>query len=217
MIDSHLQKGKNSKNVGQVANLSGRPRFGIVNGRITIGETVVKAVSQQVQGILLRDNGRMALLLKDARPAAETAETLYLRYAFVTQGAESHILPAFLLDDWGKEIKTLELYGWVREYGDQFPRAELFGFNLSGKATQYFLRELELVSKLPCYAYPTKETPLAGGALVEAILLPDIGVTTAQKTKRPPPMVVGQPLRSARVSWWRANPSLTTFDFALLE
>ena len=182
----------------------------------------MKAVRQRVQGSLLTDNGRTALLLQDARPAATAADVVYLRYAFVTQetiaqGAESHVLPAFVLDDWGKEIKSLELYEWVREYGDQFPRAEVFGFDVSGKTTQYFLRELELVSKLPCYAYPTKETPLAAGALVEAILLPDVEVTTAQKTKRPAAAEVGQPLRSARVSWWRVNPSLTGFNFSLIE
>ena len=164
----------------------------------------------------MTDNGRTALLLKDGRPAVETADVLYLRYAFVTQGVESHILPAFVLDDWGKEIKWLELYEWVREYGDQFPRAEVFGFDLSGKTTQVFLRELDLVSKLPCYAYPAKETPLAAGSLVEAILLPDPGVTTVEKAKRPPATEVGQPLRSARVSWWRATPSLTSFDFPLV-
>ena len=176
----------------------------------------MKAVRQGVRGSLLTDNGRTALLLKDAWPAAETADTIYLRYAFVTQGVESHILPAFVLDDWGKEIKSLELYEWVRAYGDQFPRAEVFGFDVSGKTTQVFLRELDLVSKLPCYAYPTKETPLADGALVEAILLPDVEVSAAQKTKRPPATEVGPVLRSARVSWWRVNPLLTGFDFSLV-
>jgi hypothetical protein len=190
--------------------------FGIVDGKTPNGGSFVKAVRQRVQGTLLTGNGRTALLLRDARPEAATAEVLYLRYAFVTQGVESHVLPAFVLDDWGKEIKSLELYEWVREYGDQFPRAEVFGFDLSGKATQVFLRELELVSKLPCYAYPTKETPLAAGVLVEAILLPDPGVTTVEKAKRPPATEVGQPLRSARVSWWRANPLLTSFGFSLV-
>lgn len=177
---------------------------------------MVKAVRQRVQGNVLGGKGRTALLLKDARPAVGAAGVLYLRYAFVMQGVETHVLPAFVLDDWGKDIKSLELYEWVRAYGEQFPRAEVFGFDLSGKRTQVFLRELELNGKLPCYVYPAKDTPLAEGVLVEAILLPDTSATVPERIKRPPASEVGQPLRSARVGWWRANPSLSRFDFSLL-
>lgn len=172
----------------------------------------VKAISQRVQGTSFTGEGGAALLLKNARPGSETADSLYLRYAFVTQGVEYHVLPAFVLDDWGTEIRSLELYEWVQDYGDQFPRAELFGFDLSGKATQHFLRELELYSKLPCYAYPAKDTLLAQGVQIDTILLPDTDVTTVQKIKRPPAAEVGRPLHSARVSWWRVNPSRTDFS-----
>lgn len=177
----------------------------------------MKAISQRIQGTLFSGKGGTAFLLKNARPGIETADSLYLRYAFVTQGTDNHVLPAFVLDDWGTEIRSLELYEWVQDYGDQFPRAELFGFDLSGKATQYFLRELELYSKLPCYAYPAKDTPLAQGVQINAILLPDTGVTTPHRTKRPPVAEVGRPLHSARVRWWCANPSAERFDFSLLD
>jgi hypothetical protein len=154
------------------------------------------------------------LLLKDAQPTAETAGWLYLRYAFVTQGPEEHILPAFVLDDWGHEIKSLPLYEWVAEYGDQFPRAEIFGFEPDGLATQCFLRQIEFDSQLPCYAYRYKDTPLVEGLLLQAILLPDESASAPQKTKRPPELK--RPLSSAKVSWWRVNPATTRFDFMAL-
>lgn len=175
----------------------------------------MKAVTQPVQGSLFAEDGRAALLLRDSQPQAETADSLYLLFAFVTREREERVLPALILDDWGAEIKSLNLYEWVNEFGDQFPRAELFGFDLGGRERQYFLRELELYARLPCYAYPRRHTPLSEGLLVEAILLPDEEAATPRQTKRP--IQVKRPLRSARVSWWQVPPAITTFDFSLLD
>lgn len=166
----------------------------------------MRAIRQHIHGSLLSmDNGH-ALLLEDAKPASETSLSLYLRFALVTLGTELPVLPASVLDDWGGEIKGVELFRWVREFGDQFPRAELFGFDLSGRETQYFLRELDLVGRLPCYAYGAKDAPLSAGRLVEAILLPDPMASDPRKIGRPSELK--RPLRSAKVSWWYVNPSL---------
>jgi hypothetical protein len=162
----------------------------------------------------LVENGRAALLLKDATATAETADSLYLGYAFVTQGPEEHILPAFVLDDWGHEIKSLQLYEWVAEHGDQFPRAEIFGFEPNGLATQCFLRQIELDSLLPCYAYRRQDTPLVEGLWLQAILLPDESVSAPQKTKRPPELK--RPLSAAKVSWWRVNPAASQLGLMVL-
>lgn len=164
----------------------------------------MKAVKQRVQGQLLAMNGRYALLLHDTHPEPEAPQLVYLRFAFVTVGVEEHFFPAFLLDDWGNEIKSLELYNWVDEFAVQFPRAELFGFDESGQETQLFLRELEPYGLLPCYAYPAADTAVSDGVLVEAIMLPDEGVTEPVKIKRP--SEVKRPLRRARVQWWRVAP-----------
>jgi hypothetical protein len=139
----------------------------------------MKAIKQKVNGMILENEP--GSLVWD-----ESADPIYLRYAFVTLGPEEHILPAFLLDDWGKEIKGLELYEWVEENGLYFPRAEMFGFKPSGQETQIFLRELDLVLKYRCYAYPTAETPLADGRLIETVYLADSSVTEPIPTKRPP-------------------------------
>ena len=133
----------------------------------------MKAVNLQVQGKILAANGRYALLLQQPNPEPTAGPVIYLRFAFIIQGIEEHIFPAFLLDDWGSEIKSLALYDWVDEFAPQFPRAELFGFDQSGQETQLFLRELEQYSKWPCYAYPAADTAVAQSRLIEAILLPD--------------------------------------------
>jgi hypothetical protein len=80
---------------------------------------------------------------------------------------------------------------------------------------QYFVRELELYAKLPAYVYPDKETPLAEGKLLSAILLPDESVGAPEKIKRPSHLK--RPLNSARVTWWQVPSTLTQFDFGLLD
>ena len=171
----------------------------------------MKTVKQRVSGRLVEGNGRYALLLLDDKPGKNAAGLLYLRYAFVTQGTESPIFPAFILDDWGGEIKSLALYDWFHEYADQFPRAEVFGLDGNGRETQRFLRELDLYSRWPCYAYTTPNAPVTDGLLVEAILLPGESIQEPVKIKRP--SEVKRPLCSAKASWWRVNPAITTIGF----
>lgn len=165
----------------------------------------MKAIRLHVWGKLIEEglvgNGRFSLLLLHSTPTTETAESLYLRFAFVTQGREEHIFPAFLLDDWGAEIKGAKLYDWFAENAHQFPRAEIFGFEQDGSQTQLFVRELEIYARWPCYVYPTKETPLAEGILIEDILLPTEGMSEPQKIKRPKDEK--RPLSAARVAWWQ--------------
>ena len=168
----------------------------------------MKAVKQRVAGQIFELNGRFALMLHNNHPEPDARQLLYLRCAFITVGVEEPIFPAFLLDDWGNEIKSLELYNWVDEFAPQFPRAELFGFDASGQETQLFLRELEQYNQWPCYAYTAADTPIQEGVLVEAILLPDETVTEPVKIKRP--SWVERPLRRARVQWWQIPPTLQT-------
>lgn len=171
----------------------------------------MKIVTYRVSGRLLGGDGRFALLLLDDQPEKEGPDLIYLRYPFVSLGLETLIFPAFILDDWGSEIKSVGLYEWFAEFGAQFPRAEVFGLDENGRETQRFVRELEQYSKLPCLAFANLKTPLADGNLVEAILLPDDASGSPVKIKRP--SWVKRPLRSAKVSWWQVHPATTTFDF----
>ena len=177
----------------------------------------MKAAHQHIHGQLITENGRSALLLLDAEPEVKTDASLYLRYAVVVRGPDDHVLPAILLDDWGKEIRGLKIYEFLREHGDEFPRAEIFGFDMDGSEAQLFVRSLELYSRLPCYAYTDVKAPLDEGVLLDAILLPDIETSEVARLEKASEAGVKRPLRSALVSWWRVAPSTTTFDFSLLD
>jgi hypothetical protein len=178
---------------------------------------MIKAARQHVHGKLFQANGRSALLLLNPEPKEETAVSLTLRYAVVVMGPEDHVIPALLLDDWGRETRGLAIYDFVRDQGDQFPRAEIFGFDMDGSETQLFLRSLELYQRWPCYAYPDPNAPLAEGVLLNAVLLPSEGVARPEPIAKAPKERVKRPLRGARVHWWQVPPDMTDFDLALLE
>ncbi len=164
----------------------------------------MKPLTQHIHGKLFREegaNGRTTLLLLNPNPDEETADSLYLRYAFVLLGPEEYIFPAFILDDWGHEMRSLDIYEWVRENADHFPRAEIFGYEADGRETQCFVRGLELAVKLPCYVYLNAVDKVTEGVRVNDILLPDSSVTEPVPTKPPPELK--RPLRSARVRWQR--------------
>ncbi|RMG94463.1 MAG: hypothetical protein D6706_13730 [Chloroflexi bacterium] len=161
----------------------------------------MKPIRQHVWGRLLEENGRFALWLSHAEPAEITAESLYLGFALVTLGTEEHIFPAFVLDDWGHEIRGLDLYEWIVAYGQQFPRGELFGYEQDGRETQCFLRGLELYVKYPCYVYTHPAASVHEGVAIQAILLPTEEVDAPQQIKKP--LGMKRPLRNARVTWWQ--------------
>jgi hypothetical protein len=168
---------------------------------------VVKIITQSVPGTLVVDGEKAALLLGDPEGGA----LVFLAYALVTQGPEHQILPATLLDDWGNEIGDLELYHWIHENGPRFPRAEVFGYSPAGGQAQYFLRDLELFTKYPVYAFAGHDDSVNSGVLLRAILVPD----TRQADAHPidPPENVTPLLREARVAWWRVGPERVDLGF----
>ncbi|MCP5098399.1 MAG: hypothetical protein GY943_22850 [Chloroflexi bacterium] len=176
----------------------------------------MKAVKQRVQGKLIEQNGRFHLYLTDPKPDRDAANLLYLRYAFVTLGPEDHIFPSFILDDWGNEIRGVKLYNWVRDNGNEFPRAEIFGYETDGQETQLFTRELELYVKLPCFAYTNPEAQVTEGVRLSSILLPDADTTEPTLVKRPSATQIKRPLRAARVKWWHIPITTTINDIDLL-
>lgn len=158
---------------------------------------------------LLRDGDRIALWLDDSRPG------LLLRFALTERGTERAVFPALILDDWGDEIKGRRLYRWFRENADQYPRAEVFGVDLTGAAVQRFVRELEPFYRFHCYAYADADAPLDSGQLVEAVIVPDPARTATAAMKRSAEI---DPLLSwSRLTWWAAPPALADqFSFASL-
>jgi hypothetical protein len=175
----------------------------------------MRAVRQRISGQLLLGKEKNALLVYQLKPAKDAQNLIYLRFALVTRGPGDHILPAFVLDDWGKERANLGLYEWVMQNGDRFPRAEIFGLEPGGSETQAFLRAMELFARFPCYAYTEDDPGLTAGILISAILLPDAEVTEPTRIK--PPEHLKLPLSNARVTWWIVPQGMMDFDPAFFN
>jgi hypothetical protein len=149
-------------------------------------------------GILFSDGQRMALFM--------SADGVHytLRLGFVLRGTEETLLPQTLLDDWGHEIHGLDLYLWIRENATHFPRAELFGSDLSGQPRQCFIRELELTAGYICLAYENPSSAAMKGATrLTDILVPIPGA--GQKKLKEAPAKIPFPLRDAAVEWWAVD------------
>lgn len=168
----------------------------------------MKFIKQQIAATLLADGAWVALRLQANEPEAEG---VYLAFALTTQGIAAQIVPAVLLDDWGKEIKGLALYEWVAEHGWRFPRAELFGVSPHGEATQYFLRDMELLAPLVVYAAADKSLPIGDWLPVQAVLIPDEALFAPEPAEAPAGLT--GPLNKARISWWRVPPDTTDLSF----
>ena len=175
----------------------------------------MRAVRQRVSGKLLLQSKKNGLILQQLKPPKDAENLIYLRYALVTRGRGDHIFPASVLDDWGKEKSNLGLYEWILEYGDQFPRAEIFGFDPDGSETQAFLRAMEHFARFPCYGYDTADPGVAGGHLLSAILLPDPQTPAPERIKKPIDLKL--PLSHARVTWWRVPAEVAEFDLDSLD
>lgn len=155
----------------------------------------MRPLTQRIDGALYeREDGTTELLL------AEGAGRIYVRYGLVKLGTDQVVFPALALDDWGNERKTLDLYRWIYEEGQRFPRAEVFGFTVDGRETQIFLRDLEIFMKYPCYAYESRKAPVKEGRRVEAVLVPGEG-GAERPGEAGVPAGVAWPLRHAAVRW----------------
>ena len=168
----------------------------------------VEAIKQRIFGRLFEDGvlwaaGRM----KGGEPewftevpdGAPEPTLYYVRYALTVRGSEKPILPVSLLDDWGNELGKLKLYKWLRDEGDLYPRSEVFGFDLTGRETQTFVRELELLDSYPCYVYTAPDQPIESGQRINTVVI--VSDLVAETSPIKPPKTVPQPLRRARVEW----------------
>jgi hypothetical protein len=167
----------------------------------------VQIIKQKVSGNLIVDGEFAAVMLG----SDDCADFVYLAYALITQGTENHILPSLLLDDWGNEIRRLKLYQWIRKEGDRFPRAEVFGLDLTGGQIQHFLRDIELSVRFPVYAWRSDDSPVSTALLVSAILLEEPGLSSPQSVEPPPGFSF--PLRNGRLNWWKVGARPESLDF----
>ncbi len=161
----------------------------------------MRAISQRIQGEIIQQENETHLRFIKAKPDENEANILYLRYAFVTLGREQHVFPAFLVDDWGSEVRGLKVYRWFREHANEHPRSEIFGFEKDGSEAQRFIREFEHYVKLPCYAVSNREQPVEEGILINKVIIQDPNITESVEVKTPSKEIVPMPLRRARVKW----------------
>jgi hypothetical protein len=180
----------------------------------------MKPIQQKLSGKLFVDGARAALwlALEDDGISAENypipPAELFTRYALVKYGSEAPLFPAFVLDDWGNELIGAKLYTWLRQQGHLYPRSEIFGYDLDGRETQCFVKEIELHEPYYCYVYPDRHTSVADGTVVNTILIAD-PTTLTSVTIQPLPSI-SAPLRRVRAHWYQIPPrSLLNADFPI--
>lgn len=157
----------------------------------------MKVIAEAINGVVVGDGNLHAVrLLADG----DNSHQIYLTYALVTLGPEEHVFPCSVLDDWGTQIRGLPAYGWMRDNGNHFPRAEIFAIGIDGEERQHFLREFELYARYPVYALASRESPITDAVPIRAMLIVADDVAEPVRTKRP--AGVSGPLARARVSWW---------------
>ena len=153
------------------------------------------ALAQSVHGELLSSSKSGALVMDPSH------SKVLLRYALPLLGTDELVFPELALDDWGHERKKLHLYRWIYENGYQFPRAELFGYDINGHEQQYFLRELDLQSKYPCFGYAENDTPLSEG--IELSFMVVVREDSSQAELLEAGSEIDWPMRNAAVDWWQ--------------
>lgn len=164
-------------------------------------------IKEAIKGSVIVNGDQAAIRLT----SPESEDVIYLAYALVTQGPEYQILPSVLVDDWGNEIDGMRLYDWVKENGLHFPRAEVFGVTPNGAKAQYFLRDLELFTKFPVYAFAGADADDSSGIAVQAILVPDASVATHEVCD--PLNEISPMLARGQLAWWRVNPQTDGLEF----
>lgn len=157
----------------------------------------MRAVTQEILGELNGTGEHGVLILDSGR------QPVYLRFALVEQSAGNLIFPELLMDDWGHELKSLDLYLWIRDNGIRFPRAEVFGYDGRGNNRQYFLRELDLLAKYPCFGSTRIETLAEDSMEIDTIVLAVDEPLPAESN--PVIGAIDWPLRNAAVDWWRVD------------
>ena len=171
-------------------------------------------IAQEMRGRLLSEpeSGQACIIFPAGPDSSE--ETVFLRYALVLLGSERPLLPSFLLDDWGREIKGVSLFEWIFNEGERFPRAEVVGYvhhpRRGWKESQFFVRDLELVARWPVFATTRFDAPPEAGIRVHYLAREDPHINHPSPIDRPENLTM--PLKRALVSWWVVPHGSTRID-----
>ena len=172
-----------------------------VNTDYLAGPARMSTIALWVEGNLFSQDEHTALLL---RPGDKRH---VIRLGFILRGSEQVLFPESLLDDWGHEIDSLELYAWLNENGPHFPRAEIFGFDSTGRPAQCFVREVDLMIGYACYVFGSTDEAIDTGVCLDAILLPRPDMDRPQRLAAP--TEIQAPLSQAKVEWWAVESAAT--------
>lgn len=71
---------------------------------------------------------------------------VYVRFAFAPVAGREYLIPAKVVDDWGRETLAPAAYDWIEARGSAFPRADVAGLTPGGQPRQCFMKELDLAS-----------------------------------------------------------------------
>jgi hypothetical protein len=170
----------------------------------------MKPIQQKLSGKLFVDGARSALWLALAEDGISAENypiqptELFARYALVQYGSEAPLFPAFLLDDWGNELKGAKLYSWLVRQGHLYPRSEIFGYDLYGRETQRFVKEIEIDDPCYCYINADRHASVAIGTLINTVVVANPASTTPVESQ--PPAIIGAPLRKVRATWYQIPP-----------
>lgn len=167
-----------------------------------------------------RENPSRILLLNAIKPdrsidPTPPFETLFVRFGFVIQGIERPFMPAFVMDDWGNEVKKLSIFDWLFKDGDQYPRSEVFGYEETFEGpwfeTQRFVREFELGARYPTFAVSDRAGFPLPEDVVKGIVVIDPAVETVERIKVPVDWPM--PLKRTKAPVWRGSlPSIESLS-----
>lgn len=143
----------------------------------------------------------------------EATERVYLAYALVTQGPEYQTSPSVLLDDWGNQVGSLNLYarGDSSRTGCAFRAPRCLASRRPARRLNISYATWKLFGRFPVYAFSEAGAPAASGVLVRDVLVPDAATAGPQLTEPPQEIVI--PLREGQLRWWRINLHQAGLEF----
>lgn len=129
-------------------------------------------------GLVLPFNGRFVLAYGPEASALGVpllSTPVYVRPAYRSQWPpHEFILPSDIIDDHGQHFSAPDIYPWLDEQGDMFPRSDLIGLTQSGKKVETVVKTLDLVDlALFAGADPAGDLWLKIDLAIEARAVPD--------------------------------------------
>ncbi|HRE28199.1 MAG TPA: hypothetical protein PK954_16280 [Anaerolineales bacterium] len=130
-----------------------------------------------VNGIVIAHNGHFILVYGSelqALGAPVIGAPVELRPGYRLWEAPTYLLPQTVIDDIGQEFVAPDVYDWIEERGDLYPRSEAYGCLPDGKPAGYVIKALDLTQLRAFAGAPGGQGPYLSLSLaIEAEAVPD--------------------------------------------